>query len=103
MGTKNNPGKFDCYAHAAPDEPMFVLLGRDPCAPTIVAAWIALRKEMGDTSPEKLGEALDCAKAMTSYAYNLGKAPQLDKVMVSWRRTLLKTIGRLMHLKEEDI
>ena len=29
MGTKNNPGKFDCYEHAKPDEPMFVLLGRD--------------------------------------------------------------------------
>ncbi|HAW11807.1 MAG TPA: aspartate decarboxylase, partial [Chloroflexi bacterium] len=30
MGTKNNPGKFDCYDDAHPDEPMFVLLGRDP-------------------------------------------------------------------------
>lgn len=29
MGTKNNPGEFDCYANAAPDEPMFILLGRD--------------------------------------------------------------------------
>ena len=26
MGTKNNPGKFDCYANAKPDEPLFVLL-----------------------------------------------------------------------------
>lgn len=29
MGTKNNPGAFDCYANAEPDEPMFVLLARD--------------------------------------------------------------------------
>ena len=32
MATKNNPGKFDCYTNAEPDEPMFILLGRDPVA-----------------------------------------------------------------------
>lgn len=36
MGTKNNPGAFDCYANAEPDEPMFVLLGRDKHAPAPV-------------------------------------------------------------------
>ena len=36
MGTKNNPGVFDCYANAEPDEPMFVLLGRDKDAATLV-------------------------------------------------------------------
>lgn len=39
MGTKNNPGTFDCYANAKPDEPMFVLLARDKKAPEIVRAW----------------------------------------------------------------
>jgi hypothetical protein len=29
VGTKNTPGPFDCYASAHPDEPMFVLLGRE--------------------------------------------------------------------------
>lgn len=29
MGTKNQPGSFDCYANAKGDEPLFVLLGRD--------------------------------------------------------------------------
>ena len=33
MGTKNNPGQFDCYRNAEPDEPMFVLLARDERAP----------------------------------------------------------------------
>jgi len=28
MATKKNPGEFDCYANAGPDEPMFVLLAR---------------------------------------------------------------------------
>ncbi len=43
MGTKNHPGKFDCYAAAEPDEPMFILLARDPLAAHLVAAWVALR------------------------------------------------------------
>jgi hypothetical protein len=36
VGTKSNPGKFDCYANALPDEPLFVLLARDPSAPSRV-------------------------------------------------------------------
>lgn len=39
MGTKNNPGKFDCYANALPDEPMFVLLARDPKFFKYVLKW----------------------------------------------------------------
>lgn len=33
MGTKNNPGKYDCYAKAEPDEPLFTLRGKDVSAP----------------------------------------------------------------------
>lgn len=43
MATKNNPGDYDCYAHAEPDEPMFVLLARDPLAEYLTAVWVALR------------------------------------------------------------
>lgn len=43
MGTKNNPGKFDCYESAKPDEPMFVLLGRDPLAGHLVSIWSKMR------------------------------------------------------------
>lgn len=39
MGTKNNPGSYDCYENALPDEPMFVLLARDPNAPDLVDEW----------------------------------------------------------------
>lgn len=45
MGTKNDPGEFDCYANALPDEPMFILLGRDPSAPDLVNEWADLRAE----------------------------------------------------------
>lgn len=63
MGTKNNPGDFDCYANADPDEPMFVLLGRDPFAPDLVDTWADLREAAGD-DPRKVQEARQCAEAM---------------------------------------
>lgn len=39
MGTKLNPGNFDCYENAKPDEPMFILLARDAGAPALVEKW----------------------------------------------------------------
>lgn len=64
MGTKNNPGAFDCYAAADPDEPLFILLGRDRTAPDIVRTWANVREEEGVTDPAKIAEARDCADAM---------------------------------------
>ena len=29
MGTKNNPGDYDCHAAAKPDEPVFTLRAHD--------------------------------------------------------------------------
>lgn len=72
MGTKTNPGQFDCYAKAAPDEPMFVLLGRDPDAALAVAFWAVLRflrtgqPLVGDEA-DKIAEALACANTMDQY------------------------------------
>ncbi len=40
MSTKRKPGPFDCYGKALPDEPMFVLLARDPYAAVLVQRWI---------------------------------------------------------------
>ena len=84
MATKSNPGRFDCYAAARPDEQMFVLLDRDPIAPFLVSIWSKVR--MGDPEAaravfesmlasvaprycmhpdaEKASEAMDCALAM---------------------------------------
>jgi len=39
MGTRNNPSRFDGYTKAAPDEPTFTLLARDPSAPALVEKW----------------------------------------------------------------
>lgn len=87
MGTKNNPGKFDCYENAKPDEPMFVLLARDPIAPFLVSIWSSVRN--GDFEAanvkfaalinrvgpryavrpdiDKASEAIDCAMEMFRY------------------------------------
>lgn len=43
MGTKNNPGKFDCYEKALPDEPVFVVLARDPEFARLVRNWAESR------------------------------------------------------------
>jgi hypothetical protein len=85
MGTKENPGNYDCYAKAAPDEPIFTLRGKDPIAPYLVRIWtftragdfvaaIGLLTEAAKDNEviarisanpyDKLTEALQCASAM---------------------------------------
>lgn len=65
MGTKNKPGTYDCYATAHPDEPMFILLGRE--------------RERGP-SP-KVEEARACAKAMR--AWQDGPMPTQVSIVVN--------------------
>lgn len=74
MGTKNNPGEFDCYANADPDEPMFILLGRDKHAPLLVELWAKLRAADGE-DPQKVSEARECGAAMRTWLASLGKTP----------------------------
>jgi len=45
MGTKLNPGNFDCFNNALDDEPMFVLLARDPSAPSCIEVWANYRQQ----------------------------------------------------------
>lgn len=66
MGTKNNPGEFDCYVNAEPDEPMFILLGRDKHAPELVRLWAIMRERDGE-DPAKIAEARRCAMDMISF------------------------------------
>lgn len=79
MGTKNQPGNFDCYANAEPDEPMFVLLARDPDAPALVVAWAEARRARGENEA-KVFEALQCAANMREWrARNRPKARQVPE------------------------
>ena len=80
MGTKINPGKWDCYAKALPDEPLFVLLGRDPFAAECVRYWCSLRSGARpivypppDLDNLKVAEADACADAMEAYATSVEK------------------------------
>lgn len=77
MATKNNPGKFDCYANAAPDEPMFILLGRDPTAGMLVRIWAILRENINEDE-SKVEEARKCALELDQWARDLGKRPVGD-------------------------
>ena len=63
MGTKNNPGAFDCHAAAEPDEPMFVLLGRDPMAGLLVRLWAKMREKREEESREGRERAADRRRA----------------------------------------
>lgn len=88
MGTKNNPGQFDCYTKAHPDEPLFVLRAKDPFGADMVSLWAALavgdiytaiavfnalmqeaRKNPHDMGYEssKFKEAVKCADAMRDW------------------------------------
>lgn len=90
MATKNQPGTYDCYANAAPDEPMFVLLGRDRAAPIAVMVWAAARAALrdrgaGDISDAQLAEAQACVAAMDAWARGLGKDPaDARQVFYDW-------------------
>jgi hypothetical protein len=70
MGSKNNPGDFDCYGNALPDEPMFILLGRDPSAPMLVQQW-ARQREL---------------------EINAGRRPESDRRMVEEARQCVSTM-----------
>ena len=67
MGTKQNPGQFDCLDKIAPDEPFFVLRAKDPLASHLVREWVERASSTLLHEPEKLQEALDCADSMDEW------------------------------------
>jgi len=67
MGSKRNPSRFDCIAKAEPDEPYFVLLGRDRSAAELVRKWATQRHAEGDNSGAVM-EALTIANDMDKFA-----------------------------------
>jgi hypothetical protein len=44
--TIQRPGEFDALEKARPDELIFTLLERDPCAPAAIAHWCDLRRKL---------------------------------------------------------
>jgi len=78
MGTKDSPGRYDCYAKAEPDEPIFTLLARDPLAPLLVRLWADLQhrhtNNPTDNSGGKVIEAYNIAEQMDFW--RMDKAPR---------------------------
>jgi hypothetical protein len=80
MGTKNNPGQYDCYDKADPDEPIFTLRAKDDTAPFTIRMWVAWRllearvtnMPVGASYGAKLDEALACADAMEKWKADHG-------------------------------
>lgn len=87
MGTKNEPGQFDCLDNALPDEPWFVLLGRDTQAPGLVMMW-AFEREQG-IAEGRFPES-DRAK--------IAEAQRLATQMIDWRH---KNDGAWRHKNPE--
>ncbi len=70
MGTKLEEMRNGCFAAATDDEPMFILLARDPQAPALIRKWALERKcdiASGARPASDMGkvfEAEECAKRM---------------------------------------
>lgn len=88
MGTKNNPGEYDCHAAAAPDEPIFTLKATDSVAPDTVRDWARryINKHLvagtvTDRVRAKHREALDCAPAMEAWRIaNQGDREEAERI-----------------------
>jgi hypothetical protein len=73
MALKATELSTGCFARAAEDEPMFVLLGRDALAPWLVLAWSWLRRcqiwigSKPASDFERCDEAVRLAKQMRAW------------------------------------
>lgn len=92
MGTKINPGKYDCLANADPNEPFFVLLGRDRMAASLVDLWAHAREATGE-DPDKVGEARDVVAAMKNELF-LRHKTKLDVLDLVPLETLTAALAR---------
>lgn len=84
MGTKNNPGRYDCYNKADGDEPIFTLRANDPVAPRIVIEWArqyAQLKEMENRQLPKAALACTFWHLRDGYELNGDQAAKYDEAM----------------------
>lgn len=71
VNTKTHPGMFRCYEAALPDEPMFVILGRDPAGPATLEYWAQQRIQQGKVHEpddrDRIKAAVDEARDMAEW------------------------------------
>lgn len=88
MGTKKNPGQYDCYFKCGLEEPYFVLRANDPLAPVLVQVWAELARRQGEKEAKVL-EARTCAEDMKKWLKDHDKARELEHAARLYNRTLL--------------
>jgi len=106
MSTKNDPGPFDCYANAKPDEPMFVLLGRDRHAAVLVHLWAAMRRLEcnGDLQEQSaIVEAEKCANDLALYCMDLGKEPVGAQGIAMGVAMFAEMVGAVITIGQEPL
>lgn len=90
MGSKLNPGEFDAYAAALPDEPMFVLLARDESAPVMLRAWADRRRADLTHALEADPDLYDDSTWLERQREDLRKCTAADMLahdMTVWRKS----------------
>jgi hypothetical protein len=87
MGTKANPGEFDCYDRADDDEEMFILIGRDRHAGALVRLWAEMREREGE-DPLVVDNAREIADRMEKQAQAMGKPVMNMDSLVMFATTL---------------
>ena len=78
MGTKNNPGEFDCYKNLHPDEPYFLIRANDIFGPVVVRMWAQLYKAFKPIAKTRAGRARQRRKVK--------EANTLANRMEAWRQ-----------------
>jgi hypothetical protein len=91
MVSKINPGLGNYYRRALPDEPMFIILGRDPSAPKLLVEWADRRrrdimKDLVDNS-DKLEDDSEFFKVRRRELQQCTEADELAGRMVAWRNS----------------
>ncbi len=106
MATKNKPGDYDCYANADPDEPMFVLLGRDVTASFVVRYWAQVREALRPHDDKKqIIDATNLSYDMQSWASDLNKdieGAHMAERAVLWKKGVSVLLGEGMRIWQED-
>lgn len=102
MSTKNDPGKYDCYAKLAPDEPYFLLRAKDPTGSHLVAAWTCIRagdfqgalKALLRADEAWTREILEGRRTLLPYAAEKSmEAQQCAQAMLTWFQS--KRLGEM--------
>jgi hypothetical protein len=96
MGTKSDPGEYDCYAAAASDEPVFTLRANNKFTPTLIWLWASL-SELDGEDPKKVAEARSCVTDSLRWAKEHDRpVAGLGQATMGGVLELIRTVNGLM-------